>query len=49
MPEGRAPHWRFRLDHDRPIAWIDLVRGEQKFDPKLLSDPDVRREDGSWL
>jgi len=48
-PEGRAPHWRFRLDHDRPIAWIDLIRGEQKFDPKLLSDSVVRREDGSWL
>jgi glutamyl-tRNA synthetase len=45
----RAPHWRFRLDHDAPIAWTDLVRGEQTFDPKLLSDPVVRREDGSWL
>ncbi len=49
VPEGRAPHWRFKLDHDRPIAWTDLIRGEQKFDPKLLSDPVVRREDGSWL
>ena len=49
VPEGRAPHWRFRLDHDAPIAWIDLIRGEQRFDPKLLSDPVVRREDGSWL
>jgi glutamyl-tRNA synthetase len=49
VPEGRAPHWRFRLDHDSPIAWNDLIRGEQKFDPKLLSDPVVRREDGSWL
>jgi glutamyl-tRNA synthetase len=48
-PEGRAPHWRFRLDHDTPIAWNDLIRGEQRFDPKLLSDPVVRREDGSWL
>jgi glutamyl-tRNA synthetase len=48
-PEGRAPHWRFRLDHDHPIAWTDLIRGVQKFDPKLLSDPVVRREDGSWL
>lgn len=48
-PEGRAPHWRFRLDHDAPIAWNDLIRGPQKFDPKLLSDPVVRREDGSWL
>jgi glutamyl-tRNA synthetase len=49
VPEGRFPHWRFRLDHDQPIVWNDLVRGEQKFDPKLLSDPVVRREDGSWL
>jgi glutamyl-tRNA synthetase len=49
VPEGRAPHWRFRLDHDSPIAWNDLIRGEQKFDPKLLSDPVVRREDASWL
>jgi glutamyl-tRNA synthetase len=47
--EGRRPHWRFRLDHDAPIAWTDLIRGEQHFDPKLLSDPVVRREDGSWL
>jgi glutamyl-tRNA synthetase len=47
--EGRAPHWRFRLDHGQPIAWNDLVRGEQKFDPRLLSDPVVRRADGSWL
>ncbi|HEU5286547.1 MAG TPA: glutamate--tRNA ligase [Sphingomicrobium sp.] len=49
VPEGRAPHWRFRLDHGRPIEWRDLVRGPQRFDPKLLSDPVVRREDGSWL
>jgi glutamyl-tRNA synthetase len=48
-PEGRQPHWRFRLDHDAPIVWDDLIRGEQRFDPKLLSDPVVRREDGSWL
>jgi len=49
IPEGRAPHWRFKLDHDAPIVWNDLIRGEQRFDPKLLSDPVVRREDGSWL
>ncbi|MEA3000551.1 MAG: glutamyl-tRNA synthetase [Sphingomonadales bacterium] len=47
--EGRRPHWRFRLDHDAPIEWADLVRGPQHFDPRLLSDPVVRREDGSWL
>jgi glutamyl-tRNA synthetase len=49
VPEGRAPHWRFRLDHEAPILFHDLIRGEQRFDPKLLSDPVVRREDGSWL
>jgi len=48
-PEGRTPHWRFRLDHGSPIEWTDLIRGPQKFDPKLLSDPVIRREDGSWL
>ena len=48
-PEGRAPHWRFKLDHDAPIAWHDLIRGPQQFDPNLISDPVVRREDGSWL
>lgn len=49
VPEGRAPHWRFKLDHDAPIEWTDLIRGPQRFDPRLLSDPVVRREDGSWL
>ena len=49
VPEGRQPHWRFKLDHDAPIEWTDLIRGLQRFDPKLLSDPVVRREDGSWL
>jgi glutamyl-tRNA synthetase len=47
--EGRHPHWRFKLDHDTPIVWHDLVRGDQRFDPKLLSDPVIRRADGSWL
>lgn len=48
-PDGVAPHWRFRLDHDAPIEWTDMVRGLQHFDPKTLSDPVVRRADGSWL
>jgi glutamyl-tRNA synthetase len=46
---GVRPHWRFRLDHDAPIAWDDLIRGAQSFDPALMSDPVVRRADGSWL
>lgn len=47
--EGIAPHWRFRLDHSAQIEWDDGVRGKQKFDPAQLSDPVVRRADGSWL
>lgn len=47
--EGAAPHWRFLLDHDSPITWEDGVRGPQKFDANSLSDPVIRRADGSWL
>lgn len=47
--EGVKPHWRFRLDHDAPIEWTDLIRGPQHFDPRTMSDPVVRRADGSWL
>lgn len=47
--EGVRPHWRFRLDHSAPIEWHDLIRGPQRFDPATMSDPVVRRADGSWL
>jgi len=46
---GEAPHWRFLLDHDAPIEWVDGIRGPQHFDPRQMSDPVVRRADGSWL
>ena len=47
--QGIVPHWRFMLDQDEQIAWNDGVRGPQKFDAAQLSDPVVRRADGSWL
>ena len=47
--EGRTPHWRFRLDNSEPIRWEDGIRGLQKFDPAQLSDPVIRRAEGSWL
>ncbi|WP_085808720.1 glutamate--tRNA ligase [Sphingomonas sp. TZW2008] len=47
--DGVRPHWRFRLDHDAPVEWDDLVRGPQRFDPATMSDPVIRRADGSWL
>jgi glutamyl-tRNA synthetase len=46
---GVAPHWRFRLDADAPIRWHDAVRGDCHFDAAALSDPVIRRADGSWL
>ncbi|TCM17038.1 glutamyl-tRNA synthetase [Novosphingobium sp. PhB165] len=46
---GDLPHWRFLLDHDEPITWEDGIRGPQKFDPAQISDPVIRRADGSWL
>ena len=46
---GIAPHWRFKLDQEAPIVWDDAIRGPQHFDPAQLSDPVIRRADGSWL
>lgn len=46
---GEAPHWRFLLDREAPIEWVDGIRGAQHFDPAKMSDPVVRRADGSWL
>lgn len=46
---GEKPHWRFLLDRDEPIEWNDGIRGPQHFDPAQLSDPVIRRADGSWL
>ncbi|MFT4026623.1 MAG: glutamate--tRNA ligase [Novosphingobium sp.] len=46
---GEVPHWRFLLDRDSPIEWLDGIRGSQRFDPAQMSDPVIRRADGSWL
>ncbi|MBZ6379271.1 glutamate--tRNA ligase [Pacificimonas flava] len=47
--ERRRPHWRFRLDEGEEIGWTDLIRGPSHVDPASLSDPVVRRADGSFL
>jgi glutamyl-tRNA synthetase len=47
--EGRKPHWRFRLSPELPHSWTDLIRGDSHIDPASLSDPVIRRADGSWL
>ena len=46
---GEAPHWRFKLDHERAIEWNDGIRGAQHFAASQMSDPVIRRADGSWL
>jgi glutamyl-tRNA synthetase len=45
---GRRPHWRFKLE-PATVRWDDLVRGESHIDCASLSDPVLRREDGSYL
>jgi glutamyl-tRNA synthetase len=44
--EGRRAHWRFRLP-DRPIRWDDLIQGAKTVPPGAVSDPVIRRADGS--
>ncbi len=44
--EGRDPHWRFLLP-DGSARFADLIRGEIEVPLGSLSDPIVRREDGS--
>ncbi|MFT0891616.1 glutamate--tRNA ligase [Pseudochelatococcus sp. G4_1912] len=46
--EGRRPHWRFLLDH-KVVEWEDMARGTVSIDCASLSDPILRREDGTYL
>jgi glutamyl-tRNA synthetase len=46
--EGVRPHWRFKLAPGA-IEWNDLIRGPQHFEAATMSDPVIRRADGSWL
>ena len=46
--EGRAPHWRFKLNHE-VITWDDGIRGMVNVDLASLSDPVLVRADGTLL
>lgn len=46
--EGRKPHYRFKLAPGE-IKWVDMVRGEVRYEAEKLSDPIIIREDGSFL
>lgn len=44
--EGRQPVIRFKLE-DKPMTWVDLIRGEQTFLPENLGgDPVIVRSNG---
>ena len=44
--EGRQPVIRFKLE-DKPITWVDIIRGEQTFLPENLGgDPVIVRSSG---
>ncbi|GHM58100.1 MAG: glutamate--tRNA ligase 1 [Candidatus Mesenet longicola] len=44
----RKPYFRFKLDENAIISWNDEVRGEVKFLVKNISDPIIKRTDGSY-
>lgn len=48
VAEGRKPHFRFKLP-DEAMEFDDIVRGAQRFESGHISDPVVRRADGSFL
>lgn len=46
--EGRAGHWRFKLDLER-IEWTDGILGDISIDAASVSDPVLIRGDGQVL
>jgi glutamyl-tRNA synthetase len=45
---GRKPYYRFKLDRTKNISWGDDIKGELKFESKLLSDPVAIRADKTF-
>ena len=46
--QGRKPHWRFKLAQ-KPVDWVDMIRGPVHIDTATVSDPVLVREDGTYL
>lgn len=46
--EGRKPHYRFKLI-DGTIEWDDKIKGHVSFQASTLSDPIIRKADGTYL
>ncbi|MGY8985781.1 MAG: glutamate--tRNA ligase [Sphingomonadales bacterium] len=47
--KGIMPHWRFKLDTDKRVEFVDMIRGSVSLDPASVSDPVLIRADGSYL
>lgn len=45
IASGKKPHYRFLLE-DKPVEWVDLIRGKVRFEGGHMSDPVLVREDG---
>ncbi|QGR02830.1 glutamate--tRNA ligase [Ehrlichia ruminantium] len=45
---GQAVYFRFKIDQNRLISWYDEVRGNVSFNPENISDPIVKRADGTY-
>ncbi len=46
--EGRKPHWRFLLQHQK-VTWDDEIAGNISVDLASVSDPVFVKEDGQFL
>ena len=46
--QGRKPHWRFKLAQ-KPVDFVDMIRGPVHIDTSTVSDPVLVREDGTYL
>ncbi|WP_196242534.1 glutamate--tRNA ligase [Ehrlichia chaffeensis] len=44
----RAPYFRFKIDQNQLISWNDEVRGKVSFNSENISDPIIRRVDGTY-
>ncbi len=48
LKAGRKPHWRFKMNETK-ISWKDMIKEDMSFDGKNISDPIIKREDGTFL
>ena len=45
---GRPVYFRFKIDQGQTIAWNDEIRGKVSFNSENISDPIIRRTDGTY-